>query len=151
MALSKQITACQITIYQADGSTPASGYPKRVELYSGSVTVKPYFYSGTSFDEALSGKLRTQLGGFRPTVQLGWERLLNTANLANIVKDAVTTSFRPRIFFAPNASEISNGFNVILTDVTWSASIQSQITTQPINVEFQGQEVLPNIPGYLQQ
>lgn len=151
MALSKQITACQITIYEADGSTPASGYPKRVELYSGSVTVKPYFYSGTSFDEALSGKLRTQLGGFRPTVQLGWERLLNTANLANIVKDAVTTSFRPRIFFAPNASEISNGFNVILTDVTWSASIQSQITTQPINVEFQGQEVLPNIPGYLQQ
>jgi hypothetical protein len=151
MALSKQITACQITIYESDGSTPASGYPKRVELYSGSVTVKPYFYSGTSFDEALSGKLRTQLGGFRPTVQLGWERLLNTANLANIVKDAVTTSFRPRIFFAPNASEISNGFNVILTDVTWSASIQSQITTQPINVEFRGQEVLPNIPGYLQQ
>ena len=151
MALSKQITACQVTIYESDGATPASGYPKRVELYSGSVTVRPYYFSGTSFDEALSGKLRTQLGGYRPTVQLGWERLLNTDNLANIVADAVTTSFRPRIFFAPDASDTSNGFNVIISDVTWSASIQSQITTQPINVEFRGQEVLDEIPGYLRQ
>lgn len=151
MALSKQITACQITIYESDESTPESGYPKRVELYSGSITMRPYFYTGTSFDEALSGKLRTQLGGYRPTVQLGWEKLLNTANLANIVADAVTTSYRPRIFFAPDASNPSDGFNVILTDVSWSAAIDSQVTTQPINVEMRGREVLASIPAYLRQ
>jgi len=153
MALSKQITACLVTIFDETDSTPKSGYEsgKRVELYSGSVTLKPYFFSGSSFDEALSGKLRTQLGGYRPTVQLGWEKLLNTANLANIVKDAVTTSFRPRIFFAPNASETTNGFNVIISDVTWSAVIDSQVTTQPISVEMQGREVLPDIPLYLRQ
>lgn len=151
MAISKQITACEIDIKQSDGTTSIAGYPKRVELYSGSITFKPYYLSGSSFDEALSGKLRTQLGGYRASIQLGWERLTNTANLANIVKDAVITTYRPRITFAPDAATPSSNFNVIVSDVTWTAAIESQITRQPISVGMTSQDVFGSIPDYLRQ
>jgi hypothetical protein len=149
MSLSKQITNCQIMIYQSDGTTPVSGYPKNVSLYSGSITLTPYYLTGSAFDEALSGKLRTQLGGYRASIQLGWERLGNTANLLNIVKDARVTSYRPRITFAPDAATATSNFNVVISDVNWSAAIESQITRQPISVRMTGQDVLTEIPAYL--
>jgi len=149
MPLSKQITNCEIIIYQSDGTTKATGYPKRVSLYSGSISFSPYFLSRTAFDEALSGKLRTQLGGYRPTIQLGWERLGNTANLMNVVKDAKISTYRPRITFAPDASTNTSNFNVVISDVAWSAAIDSQITSQPISVTMVGQDVLDEIPAFM--
>lgn len=151
MALSKQITACEIDIKQSDGTTSIAGYPKRVELYSGSITFKPYYLGGSVFDEALSGKLRTQLGGYRASIQLGWERLTNTANLANIVSNATVSTYRPRITFAPDAATPTSNFNVVISDVTWSADIQSQVTRQPISVGFVSQEYFTAIPDYLRQ
>lgn len=151
MAISKQITACEIDIKQSDGTTSISGYPKRVELYSGSITFKPYYLGGSVYDEALSGKLRTQLGGYRASIQLGWERLTNTANLANIVSNATVSTYRPRITFAPDASTPTSNFNVVIGDVTWTAAIESQITRQPISVSFVSQDYFTAIPDYLRQ
>lgn len=149
MPLTKQITACQIDIKQSDGTTSVSGYPKRVELYSGSITFRPYFLSGNAFDEALSGRLRTQLGGYRAGIQLAWEKLTNTANLANIVKDAKVSTYRPRVTFAPNAAAPTQNFNVIISDVSYSATIEATITRQPISVGFESQDVFAEIPDYL--
>lgn len=149
MSLRKQITECTFWVRNPTG-TALSGYPKRVEIYSGSITWRPYYLSGQPYDEALSGQLRSQLGGYRPFVTLAWEKLTNTANLINIVNDAVTTTNRKIITFAPNtAASTTSNFNVVIQDVTWSAEIDSTIVRQPISVSFVGLNVFPRIPdGY---
>jgi len=146
MALSKQITKVSFDIFQSDGVTSQSGYPKQVETFTGSFTWKPYFLSGRPFDEALSGRLRTQLGGYRLQVTLGWEKLQNTANLVNIVNDARVTTFRPRIAFAQNVSATTTNYNVVLSDVTWQTSLESTVVRQPLSVTFVGQDVYDEIP-----
>lgn len=146
MALSKQITRCSFEIFQSDGTTNAIGYPKQVEVYSGSFTWRPYFLSGKPFDEALSGRLRTQLGGYRLEVTLNWEKLQNTSNLLNIVNDARVSTFRPRIAFAQNVSALTTNYNVVLSDVSWQTSLESTIVRQPLSVTFVGQDVLDEIP-----
>ena len=149
MSLRKQITVCDFIVRNPTG-TALAGYPKRVEVFSGPITWKPYYLSGQPFDEALSGQLRSQLGGYRPFVTLAWEKLTNTANLINIVNDAVTTTNRKIITFAPNVSaSTTSNFNVVIQDVTWSAEIDSTIVRQPISVTFAGLNVFPRIPdGY---
>lgn len=147
MALSKQIQKCSFDIFQSDGTTSKSGYPKQVEVFSGSFTWKPYFLSGRPFDEALSGRLRTQLGGYRLQVTLAWEKLQNTANLLNIVNDAIVTTYRPRIAFAQNVSATTTNYNVVLTDVTWQTSVESTVVRQPLSVTFTGQDVFEDIPS----
>lgn len=146
MALSKQITRCSFDIFQSDGVTSQSGYPKQVEVFSGSFVWRPYYLSGQPFDQALSGKLRTQLGGYRLEVTLNWEKLQNTANLLNIVNDARVTTFRPRIAFAQNVSATTTNYNVVLSDVSWQTSLESTVVRQPLSVTFVGQDVLDEIP-----
>ena len=148
MSLRKQITQCEFWVRNPTG-TALADYPKRVEVLSGSITWKPYDLSGQPFDEALSGQLRSQLGGYRPFVTLAWEKLTNTANLINIVNDAVTSTNRKIITFASNTAANTSNFNVVIQDVTWSAEIDSTIVRQPISVTFAGLNVFPRIPnGY---
>ncbi len=149
MSLRKQITLCTFWVRTLDNSVlSGTVYPKRVEVYSGSITWKPYYLSGQPYDEALSGKLRPQLGGYRPFITLGWEKLTNTANLINIVNDAVIDGTRRMVIFAPNiAASLTSNINTIITDVTWSAEIDSTIVRQPISVTFAGLNVYPRIPA----
>lgn len=89
--MNRQITKAKFDVKVDNGATNASfqGYPKEVELYSGSYEWKPYYYGGQATDQALSGKLRSFLGGYRIEGRLNWERLTNTQNLADVVNKAV--------------------------------------------------------------
>ena len=89
--MNKQITKAKFDVKVDNGATNASfqGFPKEVEVYSGSYEWKPYYYGGQATDQALSGKLRSFLGGYRMEGRLNWERLTNTQNLANVVNKAV--------------------------------------------------------------
>ena len=89
--MNRQITKAKFDVKVDNGATNASfqGYPKEVELYSGGYEWKPYYYGGQATDQALSGKLRSFLGGYRIEGRLNWERLTNTQNLADVVNKAV--------------------------------------------------------------
>jgi hypothetical protein len=89
--MNRQITKAKFDVKVDNGATNASfqGFPKEVEVYSGSYEWKPYYYGGQATDQALSGKLRSFLGGYRMEGRLNWERLTNTQNLANVVNKAV--------------------------------------------------------------
>lgn len=148
MALSRQIKVCAIDVLDESGSSVSS--KKNVEVFSGSISWRPYFYGGQAFKEALSGKLISDLGGYRPFVTLNWERLTNTSNLRNIVNDAVTASGNRRVcVIYPDASNTTFKINTVIEDVAWEARIDSTIISQPISVSFAGQNVEPSIPvGY---
>jgi hypothetical protein len=89
--MNRQITKAKFDVKVDNGATNTSfqGFPKEVELYSGGYEWKPYYYGGQPTDQALSGKLRSFLGGYRIEGRLNWERLTNTQNLANVVNKAV--------------------------------------------------------------
>lgn len=87
--MNKQILTCAFDVKIDNGTTNASmqGYPKRVEVFSGSYEWRPYYYGGSATDEALSGRLRSRLGGYRIEGQLTWERQVNSTNFLNVLND----------------------------------------------------------------
>lgn len=87
--MNKQIRTCAFDVKIDNGTTNASiqGYPKNVEVFSGSYEWRPYYYGGSATDEALSGRLRSRLGGYRIDGQLTWERQTNSTNFLNILGD----------------------------------------------------------------
>lgn len=89
--MNKQIKTCAFDVKIDNGVTNASiqGYPKNVDVFSGSFEWQPYYYGGSAADEALSGRLRSRLGGYRIDGQLTWERQNNSTNLLDILNDSV--------------------------------------------------------------
>jgi hypothetical protein len=108
--MNKQITKAKFDVKVDNGATNASfqGFPKEVELYSGGYEWKPYYYGGQATDQALSGKLRSFLGGYRIEGRLNWERLANTQNLANVVNKAVVGTQKLFWVTNPDSSYTSN-------------------------------------------
>jgi hypothetical protein len=108
--VNKQITQAKFDVKVDNGATQASfqGYPKDVDVYSGGYEWKPYYYGGQATDQALSGKKRSFLGGYRIEGRLNWERLLNTQNLGDVVNKSVVGT--EKLFWAtvPDASYASN-------------------------------------------
>jgi hypothetical protein len=107
--MNKQITKAKFDVKVDNGATNASfqGFPKEVELYSGGYEWKPYYYGGQPTDQALSGKLRSFLGGYRIEGRLNWERLTNTQNLANVVNKAVVGT--QKLFWVANPNGSATG------------------------------------------
>jgi hypothetical protein len=103
--MNKQITKAKFDVKVDNGATNASfqSFPKEVELYSGGYEWKPYYYGGQPTDQALSGKLRSFLGGYRIEGRLNWERLTNTQNLANVVNKAVVGT--RKLFYTTNPAD----------------------------------------------
>jgi hypothetical protein len=110
--MNKQITKAKFDVKVDNGATNASfqGFPKEVEVYSGSYEWKPYYYGGQATDQALSGKLRSFLGGYRIEGRLNWERLTNTQNLANVVNKAVVGT--EKLFWVTNPVGSGSGADV---------------------------------------
>lgn len=108
--MNRQITKAKFDVKVDNGATNASfqGFPKEVELYSGAYEWKPYYYGGQATDQALSGKLRSFLGGYRIEGRLNWERLTNTQNLADVVNKAVVGTEKLFWATAPSNSYTAN-------------------------------------------
>jgi hypothetical protein len=100
--VNKQIRSCAFDVKIDNGTTNASiqGYPKAVEVFSGSYEWRPYYYGGSATDEALSGRLRSRLGGYRIEGQLTWERQANSSNYLNTLNDMTIGTQK---LFATNA------------------------------------------------
>lgn len=108
--MNRQITKAKFDVKVDNGATNASfqGFPKEVELYSGGYEWKPYYYGGQPTDQALSGKLRSFLGGYRIEGRLNWERLTNTQNLADVVNKAVVGTEKQFWVTTPDNTYTSN-------------------------------------------
>jgi hypothetical protein len=128
--MNKQITKAKFDVKVDNGATNASfqGFPKEVELYSGGYEWKPYYYGGQPTDQALSGKLRSFLGGYRIEGRLNWERLTNTQNLANVVNKAVVGT--EKLFWTT------------ITPASYNSNLNIGINDTPgVSAYFQGMKV----------
>lgn len=138
-------------MYVNNGSTNTvvSGFPTNINLYSGSYTFTPYYYTGSAYDEALNGSLRSQLGGYRFEALLNWDRLINSNPLLNLINNAYTTSSgEVLIDFYPDASNTTVFEKVIIDTVTWQSSLESTIIRQPLSIRLLGKEVKATIPSF---
>ena len=149
--MNRQITRCKFNVVIDSGSsnTVVSGFPKEVNLMSGSYTYRPYFHTGQAYDEAINGRLRSQLGGYRFEATLIWDRLVQSQPLLDIINNAYTTgSGEVRIYFSPDASNATVTEEVVISDVVWAANLESTIVRQPLSVSLVGKNVSATIPSY---
>jgi hypothetical protein len=149
--MNRQIRQCTFNVAIDDGSTvtAVSGFPVNVAVTSGSYTYKPYYHTGQPFDEALNGRLRSQLGGYRFEASLTWDRLINAAPLASVLNNAYTTNLGEVIItFYPDATNTVVFENVIITDSVWDARIDATIIRQPLGVSIRGRDLRSEIPAF---
>lgn len=149
--MNRQIKNCRFNVYINNGSsnTNVSGFPTNVNIYSGSYTYSPYYYTGSAYDEALNGSLRSQLGGYRFQAVLNWDRLINTTPLLNLINNAYTTGTgEVNIEFYPDASNTAVFERVIIDNVTWQSTIDGTMIRQPLSISLIGKEVKASIPSF---
>lgn len=134
--MNKQITNCKIDIKAYNGVSNFSfqGYPKNVALFSGMVEWKPYFYDGSASDQALSGRLRSHLAGYRMEGSLFWERQINATNFIDIL-DKSTVGVE-KLF----ASNVVAGPYVSNTNVALTTSVGPDDALNGMRVDFDGSE-----------
>ena len=156
--MNRQIKQCTFNAYVTDGSSTATinGFPVSINVFSGAYTYRPYYYSGSAYDEAINGRLRSQLGGYRFEASLSWDRQLNTDPMIHLLENAY---YRPTldlssaidgeliIEFYPDSTETSTKLNVVISDVSVASSIEQTIIRQPISITLTGKEVSANIPS----
>jgi hypothetical protein len=148
--MNRQITQCRFNVVIDNGSsnTVVSGFPTNVNVYSGSYSYRPYYHTGSAYDEALNGRLRSQLGGYRFEAVLSWERLINSQPLLNLINNAYTnTTGEVRIYFHPDATNITNE-EVVISDVVWTANLESTMVRQPLAISITGKNVSAIIPSF---
>lgn len=147
----RQITRCKFNVAIDDGVNinVVSGFPKEVNLMSGSYTYRPYYHTGQPYDEAINGRLRSQLGGYRFEATLVWDRLVQSQPLLDIINNAYTTgSGEVRIYFSPDASNAVVTEEVVISDVVWAANLEATVVRQPLSVSLIGKNVSATIPSY---
>lgn len=149
--MNKQIRQCAFNVVAFDGTNTnaLNGFPVNVSLFTGSLLYEPYFYTGSAYDQAISGKLRSQLGGYRFSASLAWERLLNTAPLLDVLNNAyTTTNAEITIQFHPDATNTTFYENVVVQNLSYNSAISGTIVSQPITVQLMGKEVRATIPDF---
>lgn len=149
--MNRQIKQCTFNVAIDNGSsvTAVAGFPVNVSVSSGSYTYKPYYHTGQPFDEAINGRLRSQLGGYRFEAQLMWERLINSTPLVDVLNSAFTTSLGEVVItFFPDSTNTTVFENVIVTDSVWESQIDSTIIRQPLSVSMRGRDLRDEIPAY---
>jgi hypothetical protein len=149
--MNRQITNCKFDVYINTGSsnTTITGFPANIRVFAGAYTYKPYYYTGSAFDEALDGSLRSQLGGYRFEATLNWERLIDAGPLMNVINNAYTTGTGEVVIdFYPDATNTTFFETVIITDVSWQSSIDATMVRQPLSISLIGKKVKSTIPSF---
>jgi hypothetical protein len=149
--MNRQIEQCTFNVITTNGtvSTALNGFPVNVKVSGGAYTYEPYFFTGSAYDEALNGQLRSQFGGVRFKATLSWERLINTEPLLDVINNyRVTNANEIIIQFHPDASNTSYFENVVVSSFVYDNRIESTIIRQPISIDLVGKEVKTSIPSF---
>jgi hypothetical protein len=150
--MNRQIRECKIDVKVDNGTsvTSLSGFPVNVKLSSGSCNWVPYFFTGQAYDQALSGRLHSQMGGFRFQATLSWDRMLSSdnTNVFNVLnKSFLTNSSEIRIYLYPDKDNAEYQ-DVVLEASNWEARIDSTIVNNPVVVTLTGRDIKTAIPDY---
>jgi hypothetical protein len=149
--MNRRIQHCRFNVVSFNGTTTnaINGFPTNVNVYSGSYAYRPYYYTGSAFDEALNGSLRSQLGGYRFEAVLSWDRLINSTPLLAVLNNAyTTTNAEITVQFFPDASNTTVFENVIISDSVWTSTIDGQHVRQPLSITLTGKEIRSQIPAF---
>jgi len=142
--MQKQITKCAFRIQLDVGNTNVSfqNSPLNVNIYSGSYSWEPYYFGGKAFDEAVSGRLRSQLSGYRFTASLLWDRSTSQDNLLAIASNATFGTERTLLSGSPsvtdNAStiDLSSIYNIPANDALNGLKINVDGTNYSISDSY---------------
>jgi hypothetical protein len=156
--MNRQISQCSFNVFVQNDTNVATvtGFPVTINVFSGQYAYRPYYYTGSPYDEAINGRLRSQLGGYRFEATLSWERQLNTDPLMALINNGYISSETPLsenisgeliIQFIPDASDSNVVENVVISEVSVQSSIESTIIRQPISISLVGKEVSKTIPS----
>lgn len=149
--MNRQITHCSFNVVSFDGTNTnvINGFPVNVNVSAGTYSYRPYYHTGSAYDEAITGTLRSQLGGYRFEATLMWDRLINSAPLLQVINNAFSKDAKQiTIQFFPDATNTSISENVVIEDVVWDASLDGTIVRQPLSIRLRGKQVKDSISSY---
>lgn len=145
--MNKQIRQCAFRIEESDGSNSTTLFNGNVPVYSGSYSYVPYYFTDQPYDEAITGALRSQQGGYRFEGNLMWNRLINATPLFDVLNNITenTPNFT-QVFFVPDATNTAVNVEVLVIPSKVTTEIEGTIARQPLGVQLIGKYVEPSIP-----
>jgi len=146
--MEKQINQCHFLIKTSNGTSNTEIFNGNINVFSGSYSYVPYYYSGSSYDESIRGTLRSQLGGYRFEATLQWNRLINSTPFYDVLNKVVESSNITTIYFAPNASNTSINVDVLVVPTEVTAVIDATLIRQPLGLQAIGRTVEQEIPSW---
>lgn len=129
-----------------------TGQRYTINIQDYDIDIDPEFYTGSAYDEALSGKLRQNLRGLRPSVTLQYDRSIEADKIRDLFDDIITafvTNNADSVTFYPDASKDDN-FEVVLDDGSYRTSYSNTIGTFTPSIRLVALNEITSIPSYLE-
>ena len=156
MALSKKISS----IYIREGDSAVSPWIYTFVAHNFDSDLGQVNYTGSAFDEAIDGSLRTNIRGFRMNVSLRWQALIsstvsgNASASGNTVGTFLDDMIESLATNGDSSIEVSfdntNWHKVVPSSSTYGTAYTNQIGVGNFNIELVGQEILTSIPSSLE-
>lgn len=160
MALSSKITEIYI---RNQGTFSVSGdWKYRIKAHNFNNEFGLAFFN-SAYDEAIDGSLRTNVRGFRLTVDLSQQKLLTTtvdkrpfgglwadSDMSALFDDIITELAINGDSYIQISFDDSNWYNVIPDSATYATAYSNQIGRGSANIKLIGQGILTSIPSALE-
>lgn len=152
MSLANQITEIHFENANFANGDEATGTRYTIKVSDYDITIDPEFYTGGAFDKALSGKLRQNLRGYRPKIELSYGQGTQPTRMRNLFNDIITafvTNNADSITFYPDAS-LADNFEVVLEDSSYNTNYSSTTGVFVPSLTLVSLNEITTIPAYLE-
>lgn len=152
MSLAKQISQVHFENSNFVNGDENTGQRYTIDVSDYGIQIDPEFYTGSAFDRALSGKLRQNLRGLRPSVTLSYDQSLQASRMRDLFNDIITafvTNNVDSITFYPDASQADN-FEVVLDDASYGTQYTNTVGVFSPSLSLVSLNEITTIPAYLE-
>jgi len=149
MALSSKLTQ----VYIRDKATPSPLWTYSFRVKDVSLNIGQVNY-GSPYDEAIDGSLRTNIRGYRMSVNLPLNKLYDSLIKRNVIFDATLDQFLNQLYthlvtnngeFVQISFDATNYYDFIPESVSYSVAYTNQIARASGSLKFIGQGIITNI------
>lgn len=152
MALNKQIQTVRFesTFFTSGNNNAGQQYAISVQDYS--ISIDPEFYTGNAFDKAISGRLRQNLRGLRPSIELRYNQSLQENRMRLLFNDliaAFVTNNAQSVSFYPDGDKLDN-FEVVFDSGSYASRYNSTIGVFEPTISLVSLDEIFIIPEYLE-